>query len=453
MSPPPTMWRTRSMRRAAWQMAPVCLPAPAARSMPARRAALWAGSRSSFEAWRRCMRQSAWLFLVMAVAGGISAASAQHQHAAPPPCAGADLACATAATPAFAADGRLWVAWSAGGQVMVARSADLGRSFAPAIAITRNPARIDNGPDARAKIAIDGNGRIYVAYAVFQDERYSGRVYLSRSTEGGGFPEPRPITEDATSQRFETLAVDPSGDLLVAWIDKRNAATARSEGKAYPGAALAFAWSKDGGTSFAPARIAQDQTCECCRLGIGFAGPHRPVVAFRNIFDGTTRDHAVTTFADASTPGPIHRVSVDNWKTNVCPHQGPALAIADGIYHVAWFTNGQARQGVFYARSADRGATFSPPIAIGTKYRAERPALIVQGHRVWLAWKEFDGEAMRVRLMVSVDDGVNWGAAETIASTTDASDQPLLVGDGRGVFLSWLTKKEGYRLLPLPGAS
>jgi hypothetical protein len=55
--------------------------------------------------------------------------------------------------------------------------------------------------------------------------------------------------------------------------------------------------------------------------------------------------------------------------------------------------------------------------------------------------------------MVSADGGVNWGAAETVAATADASDHPLLVSDGRGVFLSWLTKKEGYRLLPLPGVS
>ena len=99
------------------------------------------------------MRQGAWFALAAAVAGGISAASAQHQHSAPPPCAGVDLACATAATPAFAGDGSLWLAWSAGGQVMVARSGDLGHSFASPVAINPKAAKIDNGPDARAKIA------------------------------------------------------------------------------------------------------------------------------------------------------------------------------------------------------------------------------------------------------------------------------------------------------------
>jgi hypothetical protein len=277
---------------------------------------------------------------------------------------------------------------------------------------------------------------------------------VSRSVDGGAsFAEPRPITDDQTSQRFEALAVDSSGDLFVAWLDKRNAAAARKKGKSYPGAALAFSWSSDGGASFAPARIAQDQTCECCRLAIGFAGPHQPVVAFRNIFDGTTRDHAVMIFADPATPGPLYRVSTDAWKIDVCPHQGPGLAVSGGTYHIVWFTDGQARQGVFYARSLDGGAHFSEPMALGAGHRAERPSVMALGSHVWLAWKEFDGEATTVRLMTSGDDGANWTAPQTIASTVEASDHPLLVSDGRQGYLSWLTANEGYRLLPLPGAS
>ena len=118
-------------------------------------------------------------------------------------------------------------------------------------------------------------------------------------------------------------------------------------------------------STFSETRIAFDNTCECCRLAVAFAAAGRPVVAFRNVFDNTVRDHAVVTFADPQTPGPIRRVSVDNWKTDVCPHQGPTLAVgSDGSYHVAWFTNGSARKGLFYASSTDQGQTFSPPGAM-----------------------------------------------------------------------------------------
>jgi hypothetical protein len=39
--------------------------------------------------------------------------------------------------------------------------------------------------------------------------------------------------------------------------------------------------------------------------------------------------------------------------------------------------------------------------------------------------------------------------ARTVAETADASDHPLLIARGDHVFLSWLTKNEGYRLIPV----
>jgi len=395
-----------------------------------------------------------WLCLLALVLATLSASAQQHQHA-PAPCDGTGLSCETAATPSIAQDGSLWLAWSAGGRVMVGHSRDLGRTFEQPVAVNREPERIDSGPDARPKIIVDDKNRILVAYAVFQDDRYNGRVMISRSVDGGAsFSPPRPITEDPTSQRFETLALDPAGDLFAAWLDKRSGAAARASGKVYPGAALAFSWSSDGGESFLPARIAQDNVCECCRLGIAFLGGQRPVVLFRNIFGTNTRDHAVLVFADRDTPGPLHRVSVDDWEIDACPHHGPAVAIGGtGTIHTAWFTSGKARKGLFYARSSDGGAHFTTPLAIGDpSHRAARPYLAATGNTVWLAWKEFDGEITSVKRMTSSDDGNSWSEPLEAASTTDASDHPLLISDGRGTFLSWLTHAEGFRLIPLGDA-
>ena len=64
-------------------------------------------------------------------------------------------------------------------------------------------------------------------------------------------------------------------------------------------------------------------------------------------------------------------------------------------------------------------------------------------------WKEFDGDKVAVRWQVSHDSGRQWSAARTVAETADASDHPLLVADKQRAYLSWLTKNEGYRLIPL----
>jgi hypothetical protein len=385
------------------------------------------------------------------------AAAQDHMHhhdAAPNACADPGLSCAAAVTPAFAADGTLWLVWAGGGRVSVAHSADQGRHLSEPVSVTPDPVLIDNGPDSRPVLAVDAAGRVTVAYAVFKDRAWNGEVRVSRSTDGGRhFSAAEPIAPESPSQRFQGMAIDAGGRIFAAWLDKRTVAPARARGEPHAGAALAFAWSD--GDHFKPARIAADDTCECCRLGLGFAGAGRPVVAFRNIFPGSERDHALIVFQDPDTPGPLHRISEDHWAIEGCPHQGPALAVGGGgTLHVAWFTGGPVRQGLFHARSTDAGETFSTPLPIGDPAKQNsRPALLARGATVYLAWKSFDGERTEIRLMVSSDDGATWGPARTIATTDDESDHPLLVSDGRTVFLSWLTRHDGYRLIPLDRVS
>jgi hypothetical protein len=190
-------------------------------------------------------------------------------------------------------------------------------------------------------------------------------------------------------------------------------------------------------------------------LAVAATPSGNPVVLFRNIYSGDVRDHAVTTFNAEGKPGPVYRVSVDNYQIDGCPHHGPSLAIsAAGTYHAAWFTNGSVRQGLFYARSMDGGRSFSQPMALSSpNAHASRPYVLTTGGTVWLAWKEFDGKQTIVRMRRSHDDGATWSDPTTIAQTNGDSDHPLLVSDGRRAFLSWMTHDEGYRLIRLGGAS
>jgi sucrose-6-phosphate hydrolase SacC (GH32 family) len=117
---------------------------------------------------------------------------------------------------------------------------------------------------------------------------------------------------------------------------------------------------------------------------------------------------------------------------------------------VAWYTNGKVRKGLFYARSHDGGRTFSEPVSIGRPDRnPTRPYVVANARETALVWKEFDGEKTTVNLMISNDDGATWSAPKAISSTTDTSDHPLLVSDGRRLFLSWMTKADGYRFQPI----
>ena len=375
-----------------------------------------------------------------------------HQHASEAACEQTALRCASKVTPAFGPDGTLWLAWMAGGQISVASSKDEGRSFATPVQVTKERPNLDWGPDARPKVVVDRKGGIALAFSIFRDKAFNGQVLYTRSTDSGqSFAAPQPITSSNESQRFEALGLDQDGSVFAAWLDKRNRVPALAAGRKYDGAGLFFASSKDGGATYSEGRLVADNTCECCRLGLAFAGPGRPVVVFRNIFEGGVRDHAIVSFSDAATPGAVHRISEDDWQINACPHQGPSLSIsAAGTYHVAWYTNGKARKGLFYARSLDGGKTFSAPMAVGQPGRnPARPYVIADGREAAMVWKEFDGDKTTVNLMTSHDDGQTWSAAKVISSTTDASDHPLLVSDGRRSYLSWMTKADGYRFQPI----
>jgi hypothetical protein len=385
------------------------------------------------------------LLALAALVLSATTATAQHQRGKP----GSAPEAFTAA-PAFGPDGTLWLVRPMADRIVVTRSGDLGKTFGPPVTVTPEPMNLDWGPDARARIAVDPKGGLIVTFGTFQDKNFNGRAYVARSSDGTGFTRPRPITADTTSQRFEIAGVDPAGRVFATWLDKRNVAKAHAAGRAYPGAALAYAW-EDGDPGFGDTSIALDNTCECCRLGLAFAGAGRPAVVFRNIFPGSVRDHGVITFRDPMTPGPVRRVSVDDWKIEACPHHGPSLAIApDGSHHVAWFTDGAARKGLFHARADSADAPYSQPRPLSAANRQPaRPYLLANGQALHLVWKEFDGAKVTVRWQASHDSGRQWSAARTIAETEDASDHPLLVADKQRTYLSWLTKVEGYRLIPL----
>ncbi len=392
---------------------------------------------------------------------------AGHNHAQPKAsaaavphggCEGPELACALTATPAFDARDRLWITWSAQSKVWVAYQDAAGGPFGTAIAITPSPVRLDSGPDSRPKIVIDNAGRVVIAFATLLPEvGHYGQIFTSASHDDGKmFSAPKRLDPASPGHRFEALQFLPDGSLFAATIDKASAVAAKKARNKYAGAALSYAISTDGGLSFAPARIAVEHSCECCRISMALNSRREPVVLFRNIFDGTTRDHAIVTFAADGTPGPLRRISVDEWVTDTCPHQGPAITItpADSI-HVVWYTAGKARKGVFYARSVDSGVTFSQPRALGRKgVQVSRPQVLSSDKGLVLAWKEFDGETASAVVQTSHDDGLTWSAPVAIAQTKGRADHPQLIANTKGVpYLSWLTDAEGHRMLLIGGAS
>lgn len=358
------------------------------------------------------------------------------------------------ATAAFDARGRLWLVTVKDGHVWLSRSDDRGRSFGVPVPVNAEAEHIAADGENRPKIIVTDNDRVYLSWVRSLEQAFSGDVRFAASRDGGRtFSAPITVNDnrDVISHRFETLGVDARGRIHLVWLDKREQRVAEARGEKYTGAAIYHAVSANGGASFAANEKIADHSCECCRLALAVDTDGTPVIFWRHVFDDNIRDHALQRLDGKSA---LIRVSHDDWAVDACPHHGPSLSIGNGgVYHFAWFTGAAGRTGLYYSSTADRGGHFSAPMKFGnSEAQAAHPQVLALHDRAWLAWKEFDGHNAVVRTMHSTDGGRSWSVPATLATTTGASDHPLLITDGTRVYVSWFAAQEGYRLIDAEGA-
>ncbi|MCA1778263.1 MAG: glycoside hydrolase [Xanthomonadaceae bacterium] len=354
------------------------------------------------------------------------------------------------ASATFDSDGVLWAVDATPEHVRVRRSKDFGGNWSEAVVVNPEPEPVSATGDSRPKIAVGGDGELYVTWTRPLERPFTGEIRFSRSLDQGRSWSP-PITVHADRQqithRFDAIEVTKDGRIFIAWIDKRDLELAKAADQPYRGAAVYFAVSDDRGASFRGDYRLTEHSCECCRIATQADGDG--VLAFwRHIFEPNIRDHALARMNPDGSSGPTHRATFDQWAVDACPHHGPSLAIDDrDQLHAVWFTLGPENSGVFYGRLERGGA----PIArrrIGGE-RAEHADIAVAGSEIALVWREFNGAGMQLWGSRSSDRGQTWSDT-LLATTTNQSAQPqLLVRNGR-FHAYWHTLEEPHRVLTLP---
>lgn len=349
---------------------------------------------------------------------------------------------------AFAPDGRLWRVVPEKHHVYVDVSGDLGKSFSPPILINNESQQIKVSGENRPGIVVDRSGHIYVIYAA--ESTQPAAIFYSMSKDNGqSFSTPMPLSDKAAdANTFQgRFGVDRTGKIYAFWHDERNRTDWRQSGNAI------YYTSIDGNSGLsAPAQKLSDTLCDCCRIATAFDKDNQAVLFTRFIYPVGIRDHGILrTQANGKEPL-TWRVTFDEWTIEGCPEHGPAISISDDSrYHIAWFTQGKVRQGLFYAYSDDEGRHFSKPLAFGElKNLPSHPDIMAQGKRVILAWTEFDGSQTQLFVMASTDGGETWLPPKPIAKHSADADFPFLLSNRQGVFVSWNSRTEGYQLVPLP---
>jgi hypothetical protein len=350
---------------------------------------------------------------------------------------------------AIDAKGRLWVVDAVDQHIRVRHSDDMGRTLLDPVIVNPVAESIYAEGENRPKLVFGNQGEIYVSWSQPRKAPYTGFVRFSRSLDGGRhFDAPQTVHTDRAeiTHRFDSLAVDGKGRVIVAWIDKRDLEKATAAGKPYLGAAAYYTWSDDRGASFRPERKIVDQSCECCRIALARDPAGNIDAFFRAIYGDNIRDHAFAALpTDGSSPAP-QRASFEQWHIEGCPHHGPSLSIAaDGTRHAVWFSAAGGKATIWYGQ-LDPG---KPPKHLLTvaSAGAAHADVIAAGDHVWIVWNQMDAAGLKLMLRESTDGGATFADAREIANTKASAGWPELLLWQDRAFVAWNTA-DGFRLVP-----
>jgi hypothetical protein len=320
-----------------------------------------------------------------------------------------------------------WIAAEGGASnVCRARMGADGRTEAP-VRVNDRAGDAAPHEQAPAQVAVGPDGAVYVLWqnnVKVPGRRFpASDLRFARSADGGRtFAPAITVNDDAggipSSHTFHDLAVAADGTVWVSWIDSRakDAARAARPPSASPPAAaghghkhmgdddlppseIRIAKSTDGGRTFGPGMVVDTAPCPCCRTSLAFGPDGSVYLAWRKEYGGDVRDVVVARLdaGAAAFSAPV-RVHTDAWVFPACPHTGPSLAVdARGRVHVGWYTGREGRQGLWYARSDDAGRTFGARAALvtGPDVPPSQVALSARGDEIVAAWDDRPEKGIR----------------------------------------------------------
>jgi uncharacterized protein (DUF736 family) len=306
--------------------------------------------------------------------------------------------------------------------VYAATSSDGGRTFRTPVRVNRDGQRASVGAERPPRVVVssgDGTRVITVAWTASRADGSGTDLLLARSADEGRRFQPAVTVqaEGAPGLRgWASLAAAPDGTIQAVWLDGREAAGAAASATRPEGAA---ARSHHHGSGHAAARqdlfhariaagaSAHEQpvataVCFCCKTAVGTDTGGGVVMAWRHVFPSSERDIAIARSMDGGRSfGAMSRISHDRWRLDACPDDGPALAVGtDGGVHLVWPTEAEGRRAIFYTRSTG-GGSFAPRVrldAAGTAGSSPgHPQIaIMRSGELAAAWDETTGDGREV---------------------------------------------------------
>jgi len=225
-----------------------------------------------------------------------------------------------------------------------------------------------------------------------------------------------------SSRSARNVAAGQGNDVYTIWYDYRD-----GNGEVY------FKRSTDGGTSWNPdQRLTNNpDTSQHPSLAVSGASIH---VAWMDRRDGNFEIYYQCSTDRGTTWGPETRLTRDPFQS-----WGPAISVSGATVHIAWGDEQDQQYGIFYIRSTDGGATWTPNIRLNQSDGWPGPALAASQTDLHVAWMVLWG----IGYQRSTDGGTTWSRDTMLVQSPVGAGFPSVDAQGPEVHLAWQDARDG----------
>lgn len=322
---------------------------------------------------------------------------------------------------------------------MVAASVDSGKTWSAPRRVNSAVEAVqgeENGP----KIAVGADKRAYIVWSIpgEKGDKTRANIRFAMDDDNGGFTPARTLNEVKDAGRFPIIEMAPDGNLLIAWIDRRMDGPNPRQ--------LYLMRLNPNGQAMTKNYQVGAGLCECCKLGVAFAGGDKTVYMVDREVDGKKiRNHVLRKSTDGgATFGASVEISNDGWQVPSCPHSGPSLGRdSRGQLHVSWFTLGRSEEdaGIYYSVSRDNGKSFSPRHLVHANSAPEtlyNNLVVGDDDTVYLAWSNLDrNNKAQIYFRTLAADGRTWSPIQQVSSAKGNASRPSLALRQHQLHIAW----------------
>lgn len=316
----------------------------------------------------------------------------------------------------------IWTETESGkSNVLFSKSTDGGFTFDKPV----NLSALANGQSSYPQF-VEGNNHIYVTW----QSALSGtsNILLTRSLDDGtSFEKPIQLSDGSQLSAFPQVALS-GNNVYSSWIEK----------SADNSTNIIFAKSTDQGNSFgAPLHVTHN---------VGNSGIPKLSADGTNVYllweDNSKGDYEVF-LSKSSDSGASFHVPLDI-STTAGQSGTPEIAISGNNVYAVWMDNTSGNYDIFFAKSADGGATFEKPIDISNlKGDSGYPQITAWKNNVYVTWTQsMTGINYDVFFAKSTNNGDTFDQPINLSNNPGPSGWPKIVSDGN-IYVSWVDSSTG----------